>query len=76
VAQVLQSVDDWLHQFLPLQTVRLLQRWEAYFTDDDELATKMRWIRVHGQDRRYHHPVIGINGRLDTLQAAVLLAKF
>ena len=36
----------------------------------------MRWIRVHGQDRRYHHPIIGINGRLDTLQAAVLLAKF
>jgi UDP-2-acetamido-2-deoxy-ribo-hexuluronate aminotransferase len=46
------------------------------FTEDDELATRMRWIRVHGQDRRYHHLVIGINGRLDTLQAAVLLAKF
>lgn len=47
----------------------------ACFTNDDELATKLRWIRVHGQDRRYHHPLIGINGRLDTLQAAVLLAK-
>ncbi|TDR80184.1 DegT/DnrJ/EryC1/StrS family aminotransferase [Paludibacterium purpuratum] len=47
----------------------------ACFTNDDELARKMRQIRVHGQDRRYHHPVIGINGRLDTLQAAVLLAK-
>ncbi len=35
----------------------------------------MREIRLHGQDRRYHHPLIGINGRLDTLQAAVLLAK-
>jgi len=35
----------------------------------------MREIRVHGQDRRYHHPRIGINGRLDSLQAAVLLAK-
>ena len=35
----------------------------------------MRQIRVHGQDRRYHHPVIGVNGRIDTLQAAVLLAK-
>ena len=35
----------------------------------------MREIRVHGQDRRYHHPRLGINGRLDTLQAAVLLAK-
>jgi UDP-2-acetamido-2-deoxy-ribo-hexuluronate aminotransferase len=35
----------------------------------------MQQIRVHGQDRRYHHPLIGLNGRLDTLQAAVLLAK-
>ncbi|ABF42314.1 DegT/DnrJ/EryC1/StrS aminotransferase [Candidatus Koribacter versatilis Ellin345] len=48
----------------------------ACFTNDDVLATKMKQIRVHGQDRRYHHPVIGFNGRLDTLQAAVLLAKF
>ena len=47
----------------------------ACFTDDDELAKVMREIRVHGQDRRYNHPRIGINGRLDTLQAAVLLAK-
>jgi len=47
----------------------------ACFTDDDEIATKIRRIRVHGQDRRYHHSVLGINGRMDTLQAAVLLAK-
>ncbi|RMC94045.1 DegT/DnrJ/EryC1/StrS family aminotransferase [Aquitalea palustris] len=47
----------------------------ACFTNDDELAKKMREIRIHGQDRRYHHPVIGLNGRLDTIQAAVLLAK-
>lgn len=47
----------------------------ALFTDDDALAKLMREIRVHGQDRRYHHPRLGINGRLDTLQAAVLLAK-
>ena len=47
----------------------------ACFTDKDELATKMRQIRVHGQDRRYHHALLGINGRMDTLQAAVLLAK-
>ena len=48
----------------------------ALFTDNDELAKAMREIRVHGQDRRYHHPRIGVNGRLDTLQAAILLAKF
>lgn len=47
----------------------------ALFTNDDELAKAMREIRVHGQDRRYHHLRIGLNGRLDTLQAAILLAK-
>ena len=47
----------------------------ACFTNDEELAARMRQIRVHGQDRRYHHPLVGINGRLDTIQAAVLLAK-
>jgi UDP-2-acetamido-2-deoxy-ribo-hexuluronate aminotransferase len=47
----------------------------ACFTNDGDLATAMRQIRVHGQDRRYHHPRLGFNGRLDTLQAAVLLAK-
>jgi UDP-2-acetamido-2-deoxy-ribo-hexuluronate aminotransferase len=35
----------------------------------------MRMILNHGQDRRYHHPVIGVNARMDTIQAAVLLAK-
>lgn len=48
----------------------------ACFTDDAELAKAMREIRVHGQDRRYHHARIGVNGRIDTLQAAILLAKF
>lgn len=47
----------------------------ALFTDDDGLAKVMSEIRVHGQDRRYHHPRLGINGRLDTLQAAILLSK-
>lgn len=47
----------------------------ACFTDDAELAMRMRQIRNHGQDRRYHHVRMGINGRMDTLQAAILLAK-
>jgi UDP-2-acetamido-2-deoxy-ribo-hexuluronate aminotransferase len=47
----------------------------ALFTNDDSLAKLMREIRLHGQDRRYHHSRIGINGRMDTLQAAILLAK-
>src|SRR5690625_2721469 len=47
----------------------------AIFTNDEELATIMRQIARHGQDRRYHHIRVGINSRLDTLQAAILLAK-
>lgn len=47
----------------------------ACFTDDEALARKMAEIRVHGQSRRYVHTSIGLNGRLDTLQAAILLAK-
>ncbi len=47
----------------------------ALFTDDDELAGAMRQNRVHGQAKKHHHPILGINGRLDTLQAAVVLAK-
>ena len=45
----------------------------AIFTNDDELAEKFRWIRVHGQERKHHHPILGLNGRMDTLQAAILL---
>ncbi len=47
----------------------------ALFTDDDALAQAAREIRVHGQSARYTHTRIGVGGRLDTLQAAVLLAK-
>ena len=47
----------------------------AVFTNDDELAKAMDMIHKHGQDRRYHHVRMGLNSRLDTLQAAVLLAK-
>ncbi len=47
------------------------------FTDDDELAETMQSIRVHGQgEDKYDNVRIGINGRLDSLQAAILLAKF
>lgn len=47
----------------------------AIFTDDDELATVLRQIARHGQDRRYHHIRVGVNSRLDTIQAAILLQK-
>ncbi|QGZ30555.1 DegT/DnrJ/EryC1/StrS family aminotransferase [Stutzerimonas stutzeri] len=47
----------------------------AIFTNDEELAKVIRQIARHGQDRRYHHIRVGVNSRLDTLQAAVLLPK-
>ena len=47
----------------------------ALFTNDEELATVLRQIARHGQDRRYHHIRVGVNSRLDTLQAAILLPK-
>ncbi|MCB1759292.1 MAG: DegT/DnrJ/EryC1/StrS family aminotransferase [Gammaproteobacteria bacterium] len=47
----------------------------ACFTDDDDLAQRIRELCNHGQSERYYHPRIGLNARLDTLQAAVLLAK-
>ncbi|MBP7568248.1 MAG: DegT/DnrJ/EryC1/StrS family aminotransferase, partial [Burkholderiaceae bacterium] len=47
----------------------------AIFTSDDKLAQAMREIRVHGQSGRYHHTRVGVGGRMDTLQCAVVLAK-
>ncbi len=47
----------------------------ALFTDDDELALRLRTIRTHGGEKRHYHTCVGLNGRLDTIQAAVLLAK-
>jgi UDP-2-acetamido-2-deoxy-ribo-hexuluronate aminotransferase len=47
----------------------------AIFTSDDALAAKMRMLLNHGQNERYKHKLIGINGRLDAIQAAVLNVK-
>lgn len=47
----------------------------AMFTSDEDLAVRLRQIARHGQDRRYHHIRVGVNSRLDTMQAAILLPK-
>lgn len=47
----------------------------AVFTSDEQLAVIIRKIARHGQERRYHHTRIGVNSRLDTIQAAILLSK-
>lgn len=48
----------------------------ACFTNDDDLADKLRYIRIHGDRSRYEHGMVGINARMDSLQAAILLSKF
>ena len=48
----------------------------ACFTDDPEMADRMRRVSRHGQARRYFHTELGVNGRIDTLQAAILLGKW
>ena len=47
----------------------------AIFTNNDELAAKMRSVTNHGMVVRYHHDVVGVNSRLDSIQAAILDAK-
>jgi UDP-2-acetamido-2-deoxy-ribo-hexuluronate aminotransferase len=47
----------------------------AIFTNDEQLSKVMRQIARHGQEKRYHHVRVGLNSRLDTLQAAILLPK-
>src|SRR4051812_29908514 len=47
----------------------------AIFTNDEALAKTMREIRTHGQERRYYHTRVGVGGRMDTIQCAVVLGK-
>jgi UDP-2-acetamido-2-deoxy-ribo-hexuluronate aminotransferase len=47
----------------------------AVFTNNEKLANKMKSLRLHGQSKRYHHQYIGMGGRLDTIQAAILNVK-
>ena len=49
---------------------------EVCFTNNKALAERIRRVSLHGQERRYYHTNIGVNGRLDTLQAAILLGKW
>lgn len=61
--------------FFPAKPLGCFGDGGAIFTDNDTLATKMRSLRLHGQSKRYHHQYIGIGGRIDTIQAAVLNVK-
>jgi UDP-2-acetamido-2-deoxy-ribo-hexuluronate aminotransferase len=61
--------------FFPAKPLGCYGEGGALFTDDDELVEKMKSIRNHGCLQRHHHTLLGTNGRFDTVQAAVLLAK-
>ena len=61
--------------FFPAKPLGCFGDGGAVFTNDEKLATKIRSLRVHGQSKRYHHQYIGMGGRMDTIQAAVLNVK-
>jgi UDP-2-acetamido-2-deoxy-ribo-hexuluronate aminotransferase len=67
--------DIYTTSFFPAKPLGCYGDGGAVFTNNTEYAEKIRMMRVHGQNKRYHHKYIGMGGRLDTMQAAVLLAK-
>jgi len=67
--------DIYTTSFFPSKPLGCYGDGGAVFTNNDEYADKIKMLRVHGQNKRYHHKYIGLGARLDTIQAAVLLAK-
>jgi len=61
--------------FFPAKPLGCFGDGGAVFTNDDELAAKIKSLRVHGQSKRYHHKYIGMGGRMDTIQCAVVNVK-
>jgi len=61
--------------FFPSKNLGCFGDGGAIFTNDDELAVKLKMISNHGQSKQYHHDVVGCNSRLDNLQAAILRIK-
>jgi len=61
--------------FFPTKNLGCFGDGGALFTNDDQLAEKIRMIANHGQKIKYHHSIVGCNSRLDTIQAAVLNVK-
>lgn len=62
--------------FFPSKNLGCLGDGGAITTNDDAIAATLKILRVHGASPKYYHRVVGVNSRLDTLQAAVLLVKF
>ncbi len=68
--------DIGLTSFFPAKPLGCYGEGGACFTNNDHFADQIQLIRHHGQRTRYNHIRLGLNGRFDTLQAAILLAKF
>ena len=67
--------DIYTTSFFPAKPLGCFGDGGAVLTNDDTLAEKMKMLRVHGQNKRYHHKYIGLGARLDTIQAAILNVK-
>nr|WP_246540698.1 DegT/DnrJ/EryC1/StrS family aminotransferase [sulfur-oxidizing endosymbiont of Gigantopelta aegis] len=67
--------DIYTTSFFPAKPLGCYGDGGAVFTNNDDYAEKIKKLRIHGQSKRYHHQYIGMGGRFDTLQAAVLLVK-
>jgi UDP-2-acetamido-2-deoxy-ribo-hexuluronate aminotransferase len=61
--------------FFPAKPLGCFGDGGAVFTNNENLATKMKSLRVHGQSKRYHHKYIGMGGRMDTMQCAIVDVK-
>lgn len=75
VAQSGTMADIGVTSFFPSKNLGCFGDGGALFTNDHDLAEKMRMISTHGQKKKYHHHTIGVNSRLDTIQAAMLRVK-
>ena len=67
--------DIYTTSFFPAKPLGCYGDGGAVLTNNDELAEKIKMLRVHGQNKRYHHKFIGLGARLDTIQAAILNVK-
>ena len=67
--------DIYTTSFFPAKPLGCYGDGGAVLTNNDELAQKMKMLRVHGQNKRYHHKYIGMGGRMDTIQCAVVNVK-
>ncbi len=67
--------DIYTTSFFPAKPLGCYGDGGAVLTNNDELAEKMRMLRIHGQNKKYSHKYIGLGARLDTLQAAILNVK-